>query len=69
MAVHEGDPQQREKVEEDERLRWVQVLAEVLRKGDTPRFREARRTLDPEASMSYCAGGVRARTLRKRLRA
>lgn len=69
LAVHEGDPQQREKIEEDERQRWVRVLAEFLKEGDTPRYREARRTLDPEASMSHCAGGVRARTLRKRLRA
>ena len=69
LAAHGGDPLQRTKIEKEERLRWIKVLAFHLQEGDALRYREARRTLDPEASMLHSAGGARARTLRRRLRA
>ena len=64
----EAGPDAREAAEQKERERWVKQLIEELNAAGLPIVEQAEAALDPTAVMRLAAAGLRANTLRKRVR-
>ena len=55
-------------MEDQEKARWVQELADIISRSGLPRAQAAELTQDPPSSLRRCAGSARARTIRTRVR-
>ena len=63
-----GDPAGRRKAEEDERSIWTSAISELVREASLPLARAAADTSNPTSTLSRCAQGRRASTLRRKAR-
>ena len=65
----EGEPNARHEADLKERTRWGRQLCGLLQSSGMPIAQHAEAAEDPEAVLKLAAGGLRANTLRKRIRA
>lgn len=59
---------ERQAVEDQERERWVEKCIDLMEEADLPAVQEARTSSDPRKALACALGGLRAKTIRARVR-